>query len=136
MIRNILAVIFGFIFSFFLVFEIESIGHIFYPPPEGFDLGKPETIPVYVKNVSLGTLISVLTAQCCGSFCGGFVTGLISKAKTIPALVFGFLALIMALLNIFIIPHPIWFVILAVLLPIPLSILGNKLSIRVKQTII
>lgn len=134
MVRNILAVIAGFFGGGLLVFAVEALGHLIYPPPPGLDLTNSESIAEYVKNMSVGALIAVLAAQCSGSFGGGFITGLISKAKTIPAIVYGVLALIMASINIFMSAHPIWFVILAVILPIPLSLLGNKLSgMLVKQ---
>jgi hypothetical protein len=128
MVRNILAVIAAFIGGGIFVFVVEAIGHQFFPPPTGLDFAKPETVAEYAKNAPVGALLFVLLAQSSGSFFGGLISGLIAVSKNTTAIIYGVLALAMAALNAFLIPHPIWFLIPSLLLPIPLSLLGTRVA--------
>ncbi len=53
----------------------------------------------------------------------GMVSG---RAKLFLALIYGALALTMAAITVSLIKHPTWMTALALLLPIPLSLLGSK----------
>ena len=128
MLRNTIAVIAGFIGGGIFVFVFEAIGHVIYPIPEGLDISKPGAIANYVSTAPVGAILFVLFAQSAGSFFGGLITGLIATARIPTALVYGMLALVMASLNAFMIPHPAWFLVPSLLLPIPLSLLGSRCS--------
>lgn len=129
MVRNILAVVAGFIVGGLFVFAFEAIGHMIYPLPPGLDSSKPEMIAEYVRTAPIGAIMSVLAAQSAGSFFGGLVTGLIAVSrKQMVAVIYGVLALIMALINMIMISHPVWFMVLSVLLPIPLALLGSRVA--------
>ncbi len=130
MLRNILAVIAGFIGGGVFVFAVEAIGHQVYPIPQGLDVSNPEAIANYISTAPLGAILFVLLAQSAGSFFGGLITGLIAKAKMICAAIYGCLALMMAGINAYLIPHPNWFLVLSLLLPIPLALTGALLSKR------
>lgn len=128
MVRNIIAVIVGFVVGGIAVFLVESIGHQVYPIPAGLDLSKPEAIAEYVSKAPIGAILFVLIAQSAGSFIGGLITGLIAVAKAPTAIIYGVLALAMAGLNAFLIPHPVWFLVPSLLLPIPLALFGSRCS--------
>jgi hypothetical protein len=128
MVRNILGVIAGFITGGIFVTLFEWIGHQIYPIPANINPSDMASLGEYVKNAPLGALISVIVAQSMGSFFGGLVTGLITIAKNVTAWIYAVLALIMAGLNAFLIPHPVWFVVISLLLPIPLALLGSRVS--------
>ncbi len=128
MVRNILAVIAGFIVGGIFVTLFQWIGHQIYPIPASVDQSDMASIGEYVKTAPIGALITVLVAQSLGSFFGGLVTGMIAVAKNTAALIYGFLALIMAGLNVFLISHPVWFVLVSLLLPIPLALIGSRVG--------
>lgn len=128
MVRNIVAVIGGFVGGGIFVFLLESIGHQVYPVPEGLDISKPDAIAEYVSKAPVGAILFVLLAQSAGSFFGGLITGLIAIAKVPTAIIYGFLGLAMAGLNAYLIPHPLWFLVPSLLLPIPLALLGSNCS--------
>lgn len=129
MLRNVLAVLAAFFVGGLCVFTVEMIGHRVYPLPEGVDPSDMKQIAEYIKTAPLGSLFFVLLAQSTGSFVGGVVTGLISRvSKTTVAIFYGVLGLIMAGLNLALIPHPLWFAVLSVLLPIPLAVLGSRVG--------
>jgi hypothetical protein len=128
MVRNILGVIAGFFVGGIFVFLLEWIGHQVYPLPAGVDMTNTAAIVEYMKTAPLGAFLAVLVAQSAGSLFGGLITGLITIAKNTCAIIYGVLALIMAAINVFMIPSPIWFSVLALLLPIPLALLGSRVA--------
>ncbi len=129
MLRNVLAVLAAFFVGGLCVFAVEMMGHQVYRLPEGVDPNDMKQIAEYIKTAPLGSILFVLLAQSTGSFVGGVVTGLISRVnKTTTAIFYGVLGLIMAGLNLALIPHPLWFVVLSILLPIPLAVLGSRLG--------
>lgn len=125
MLRNVVAVIAAFIGGGLIVFAFESMGHLIYPVPKGLDVSNPKAIGDYIATAPVGAILSVVIAQSAGSWVGGLITGLTATAKFPTAFIYGVLALIMAGLNAYLIPHPTWFKVLSLLLPIPLSILGS-----------
>lgn len=134
MIRNVIAIVIAFFSGGIAVFLLETLGHTIYPLPDGVDPSDMKQIAEYVKTAPIGSILFVLLAQCGGSLTGGWVAGLIGTAKKLNlGMIYGFLALLMAGLNLILIPSPIWFIVLSLALPIPLAILGAKLSGRDKS---
>ncbi len=128
MVRNVLSVVLAFVIGGLAVFAVEKLGHTVYPVPAGLDPNNLEGLAEYVKTMPVGALLFVLAAQSAGSLIGGLVTGFVSVAKFPTAMIYGVLALIMAALNAFAIPHPIWFTIVSLVLPIPLALLGSRIG--------
>ncbi|HNQ14818.1 MAG TPA: hypothetical protein PKM58_04590 [Pyrinomonadaceae bacterium] len=128
MVRNVLSVVLAFVIGGLAVFAVEKLGHTVYPIPAGLDPNNLEGLAEYVKTMPVGALLFVLAAQSAGSLIGGLVTGFVSVAKFPTAMIYGVLALIMAALNAFAIPHPIWFTIVSLVLPIPLALLGSRIG--------
>jgi hypothetical protein len=128
MVRNILAVIAAFIAAAFFVLGVEQISIKLYPMPAGVDTSSIEAMTEYVKTVPATAILLVLIGQCLGSFVGGFVTGIISVAKFATAFIYGVIALAMAFMTVWMIPHPMWFNVAALVLPIPLSLIGSRIG--------
>lgn len=127
--RNMLAVIAGFLAGSICIFWLETSGTLFFPTPPGLDLSKPEMLTEYLKSAPLAVLWFALLAQTAGFVVGGFVTGLLTVSnKHFRAFIYGVLALGATILNLVNVPHPAWFSRLAVLLPIPLALLGVYLA--------
>lgn len=120
--RKALAVIAAFIGGGVFVLTIETIGHKIYPQPA--DL---EELSAFLKSAPLGVFLFVLLAQSAGAFMGGFIAGLIGKSN-IPVMIYAVLALTMAILTLVLVWHPIWFVIVALILPIPLVLIGGRIG--------
>ncbi len=124
--RNILAVIAAFVVGGIFVVGLELLGQQIYPLPEGVDPNNLEQLKEYIKQAPVGALLLVLVAQSAGSFFGGVVTGWLGCSRLFQlGLIYGVLALVMAGINVYSIPHPTWFVVLSLLLPIPLALFGN-----------
>lgn len=100
-----------------VIFLIESLGHILYPMPEGIDPNNVEDIKKLMANVPIGALFIVLCAAFLGGMAGGFVAGKFDtdNAKK-HALIVGGILTLLGILNLVVIPHPIWFMIVDVLI--------------------
>ena len=124
--RNILAVVAAFVVGGICVFGLEFLGQRFYPLPEGVDPNNMDQLKEYIKQAPAGALGMVLLAQSAGSLVGGIVTGWLGCSRLfLLGLIYGCLALLMAAINVYLIPHPVWFTVLSLVLPIPLALFGT-----------
>ncbi len=64
-----------------------------------------------------------------GSLVGGYIAARISRLhKRGAALSIGILMVVLVIMNILMIPHPLWLSVLGVTLPVPFALLGRKLA--------
>jgi hypothetical protein len=129
-IRNILAVIAGFVAASAVMMVVESInGHVLFP-----ELGKmaegvtdPEKIRAIMANAPVAALVVVIFGWALGSVAGGFLTTLISKKPRGPALVLGILLTLAGIGNNLMLPPPVWFWIATLVVFLPAAYLGSRL---------
>lgn len=115
--RKILAVILGIVVAMLLVALTEFVGHKIYPLPADLDFTNYEQVKSFVQTLPLGALLFVLLGWGLGSFFGGLVAGLMSHEKQMRAsLIVGGVILAATIVNLVIIPSPIWFAISGVIL--------------------
>ncbi len=116
MLRNIIAGIVGLIAAVALVALIESLGHIVYPPPADLDFSDPDVMRPYILTLPIGALLFVLLAWFIATFVGTMIACMIGNAKPmIYAIVIGGLMLVATITNLIMIPHPLWFAVIAVI---------------------
>lgn len=116
MLRRILGLIAGIAVTAILVAVVESLGHLVYPPPEGIDLTDPESLKAYMSDAPIGALLSVLLAWAVGTMAGSGLAGVIAGEKEcLLGTILGALFLIGGIVNMAMIPHPLWFWIAGVL---------------------
>ena len=114
--RKILAVIAGYIASMLVIFAVEAIGHYLYPLPEGMDRYDPNTFKVYAETAPFIALFLIIVGYASGAFTAGFVsTKIAADNKNTYAIICGAILLICTIVNMFLIPSPIWFMTLAIL---------------------
>lgn len=131
MIRNILSIVFGIVSSFIVILLIETIGHYISPPPVNFDLNKQDELKTYIESAPAIVFIMVLIAYAVGSFIGGLVAALIATDnKNGKALTVGGILLGLGVINLIMIPHPIWMIILGLAVFIPFAYIGGKIGIK------
>ena len=129
--RSSLAVIAGGVVGVVVVFVVESIGPVVYPPPPGMDFKNPEAVKAMMKNLPAGALLIVLLAWALGALAGGWVAARIAKrSHVVHALVVGALLLAGGVVNLVAIPHPLWFTVVSVLLFLPAAWAGARLAHR------
>lgn len=113
--KNILAGIAGVVIAVVLVWVVEKVGHAVYPPPPDLNFADPDAMRAYMETVPLGALLFVAAAWFIGTLCGTCAACAIGTAKPmIFAMVVGGLMLIATIMNLVMIPHPMWFSILGV----------------------
>ncbi|GAB5458402.1 MAG: hypothetical protein Hens3KO_14320 [Henriciella sp.] len=117
MVRIILGLICGAVAAVILVFALETLGHLIFPPPEGLDLKDPEVQKTLMEQIPLGAKIAVLVAWFAGAFGGGIVATRITKQSWAAWAIGGFM-LLMSGITLTMFPHPAWMIAGAVILPL------------------
>jgi hypothetical protein len=129
LLRSVMAVVVGCLAAFFHIGAIESLNYLIYPPPEGLDMAKPETLAAYMKVIPTGALLVVLLAWMVGTFAGSWITTRLAPVpKRNHGLVIGALFLLAAIGNMSAIPHPLWFWVVSLASFMPMSYLGSYLA--------
>ena len=127
--RTILAVILGVIAMSICVGAVEWIGHQLYPLPAGLDFKNPETLKGFIAQLPVAALLFVLAGWTLGSLVGGYIAARISRLhKRGAALSIGIAMILLVIMNMLMIPHPLWISVLDVTLPMPFALLGRKLA--------
>jgi len=110
MARKILAILAGLISGIVAISLLELLGHSLFMPPEtvlsSAAAGQDES---FFELVSSTMMMAVLGAYILGSFIAGLVCVLIGK-KTELSVIVGALLTIAGVINLSMLPHPIWFV--------------------------
>lgn len=127
--RSILAVLLGLILAGVVIATVEATSHQIYPPPEGLNLSDPEAALAVMSDVPTGALVFVLLAWILGSFTGGWLSARVAdRAKTVHAFVVGGILMIAGILNMMIIPRPVWFWIAGLVVFLPFAYLGRLVA--------
>ena len=127
MLRSISAVAAGLVTAFVVIFVIEAIGHVFYPPPADVNMKDPESVKILMENAPTGSLIIVLIGWALGSFVGGLVTAVVAlRNKVTHSIITGALLMISGIANMIMLPHPVWMWVAGLLIFIPFAYLGSS----------
>ena len=127
--NRIISVLVGVIVGVLVVMLGEAIQHQFYPLPEGLDFKDKDAVKAFVDSLPFGAFISLVFIWICSSFVGGFVAAKMAKVNGIKSsLITGGILLLAAILNMFMIPHPVWMIVLTVALYLPAAYFGGKLA--------
>lgn len=128
MLRTVLAVVVGLMAAFLIISGVEWLSSLRYPLPKGLDIANHQAMTEYVSHLPKGALINVLAGWALGSIVCGFLIRIISKSsgKT-AAYLAGLLLMTTGIVNIFMYPHPLWFIVIGVVLFIPCTLLGHSM---------
>jgi hypothetical protein len=129
--RKILAVVAGVILAGIITYAVQAIGHQVYPPPENLDTKNMEAMKAYVATLPMGALLFVLLSYIVGSFAGGWLAAKIARTSQLHVpLTVGGVQLFFGLINLVMIPHPMWFAIASVIVFLPAAYFGGKLGVK------
>jgi hypothetical protein len=128
--RNILAVIIGIIGGGFVNMGLVMLGGAVIPAPEGVDVTTMEGLKASMHLFGPQNFIFPFLAHALGTLVGAWMVALIAATrKMIFALVIGGLFLIGGIVNVFMLPSPVWFSALDLIVAyIPMGWLGGKLG--------
>jgi MFS family permease len=136
-VRSILAVIAGFVAASVVMMVIEMVnGRILYP-----ELGKlaegvtdKEAIRALMANAPVGAFLVVLLGWVLGSLVGGLLAAWIGwNAPLAHALVLGGLLTLAGIANNMMVPPPVWFWIISLVVFLPAVYAGAQLAPRKSQ---
>lgn len=108
MLRIVLACIAGVATAFLTVFLIELAGHTIWPAPGTPDTSSPEALRAFMASLPPGALASVAVAWVAGAYAGSRTGFLLGKSR-IPAYTTGGLVTLASVSNLLLLPHPVWF---------------------------
>ncbi len=129
-VRNILAVIAGLVVGSFVNMGLITISGSIIPPPEGVDVTDMESLKSSMHLFQAKHFIFPFLAHALGTLTGAFIASLIAVNRQMTfALVVGIFFLVGGIVNVIILPSPLWFAIVDLALAyIPMAWLGRKLS--------
>jgi hypothetical protein len=131
--KNVLAVIAGLVFGSAVNMGLIKISGSIIPPPEGADLTTAEGLKASMHLFQPRHFIFPFLAHAIGTFAGAFVAALIAathKMKFALGVGLFFLAGGIAA-NILMLPSPLWFTVLDLVVAyIPMAYLGGKLVVN------
>ena len=128
--KNILAVIAGFIVGSIANIALVMLGHLLIPPPEGMDPMDPESLKAFAHLFEARHFVGPFIAHAAGTFVGALVASKIAAGHHMKlALVIGIIFLLGGISMVMDLPSPMWFNILDLgFAYIPMAWLGWKLS--------
>jgi hypothetical protein len=130
--RNILAVIAGIFAGGLLNMGIIMISAYIIPPPEGANLTTMEGLKLSMHLLEPKHFIMPFLAHALGSIAGAYIAALIAASrKMLFALIVGTWFLLGGIMNIFMLPSPLWFTLLDLIIAyIPMAYIAGKLATR------
>jgi hypothetical protein len=121
----------GFVVGVVAWFAIVQVGefvvHQLYPPPAGYNKQNMEEARRYVATLPATAMVVVLVGQLVGTLVGTFAAAKIGRSR-VPAYVIGALLLVAGVVSTFVIPQPLWFVVLELAGYIGATIAGAMLG--------
>jgi hypothetical protein len=128
MTRSILAVLAGVLVGVVVIMLVEMLGHAIFPPPDNPTMN-PKVLEDYIATAPFGALIFPVLAYILGSFFGGLTAALLGRrARIFLSMVVAVVLLAFAVINLVMIRHPVWFMIITVLVFFPSAYLGALLA--------
>ena len=101
---------------------LQTLGHQLYPPPSGIDPSDTEALRAAAAASPPEALVLVLASYFTGTLCGAGVAGWVGHGDRVAVTGATLLLQSAGLLNVFMIPHPLWFT-----LSCPLTFLAGGL---------
>ena len=132
--KNIFAVAAGIIIGGFVNMGIIMMSSTIIPPPEGADLTTMEGLKASMHLMEPKHFLMPFLAHALGTFVGAFVAYyLAANNKLRLALAIGIWFMIGGIVNIILLPSPLWFTILDLSLAyIPMALLAIRLNPKVQ----
>ncbi len=130
--KNVLAVIAGIIIGGALNMGIILVGPYIIPPPAGADVTTMEGLKASMHLFEPKNFIIPFLAHALGTLLGAFVTALIASTHKMKfAVGVSFWFLLGGIINIFMLPSPVWFTILDLAgAYLPMGYLGGMFAMK------
>jgi len=133
-IRNILAVIAGWIGGSAVNMGLITVGHSVFPI-EGIDPNNMEALAAIMPTLEAEYFIFPFLAHALGTFIGAMIAGFIAASHKMKfSLSIGAIFLIGGIVMVYLIPSPTWFVVVDLLFAyIPMAWMGGKIALKLSK---
>jgi len=129
MFRNLLAGTASLATAIALIALIQQLGHLLYPVPTDVDFADPDAVREYTASLPFFAILFVAISYAVGTLVGVLVGASIGTAKPLLfAVVVGGFVLVATIANLVLIPHPLWFTIVAPLAIVASAWVGMQLA--------
>lgn len=126
--KRILPVVAGLLAGWAVVFLLEAVNHIFYPPPLDIDFNDKLQLTEFMETLPVTAFILLLLAWMIGAFIGGIAGALVNRnVRKNTAIIVGVVMALGSIINMTMVPHPTWLMITASLGYVPMAYLGARL---------
>lgn len=127
--RSVVGVVLGLIAGFVVVGVVEGASSFVYGSPQGFDFSDTKALREFVGNLPVGAFFFIIAAHVLGSFTAAMTCSAIVRTRWLTcSLIVGSVLLVAGVANLVMIPHPLWFSIVDVLVYLPSAIAGGKVA--------
>ena len=129
MAKRILSIVAALLVAFIIITGFEELGPILFKTPV-IDSRDPKTISDMMQHMPLAAFLWLLLGYALAAFLGGLVATYISgRDNILPAIMIGVFLIVGSIMNFIQIPgHPIWFIVVNILLYLPCAWLGYLLA--------
>lgn len=125
MARNIIAIIIGLFVAFLATYFVYNINSSLFPLPENIDPSDMDAMKAYMASLPIGAFIIVIIAHIAGSFAGALTASKIGHSHHVNLSLFiGVFMLLMGIIRVLVAPHPIWFIVIDIMVYLPSAYLG------------
>ena len=133
--RNVSGCIVGVVLGGSINMALVVLGPLVIPPPAGVDVTNPEALSNSIHLFELKHFVFPFLAHALGALCGGLAAFLVAATyKTAFAFVVGTLFLAGGIAVSFMIPAPMWFVVLDLVAAyIPMAWLSTRIGNRITK---
>ena len=128
MLRPIVGFFAGLMVAVVVVALTEQLGHAAFPPPIEVERDQA-AMAAYMASAPFAALLFPLIGLVAGAFLGGWVAAFLGRRRhRLLGTLVGLAILGLGGLNMLMIPHPVWFMILAVMLVVPAGWMGGNMA--------
>jgi hypothetical protein len=129
MFRRLVAFFIGITIAVVSFSLVETLNAKLYPVPDNIDPHDLNAMKSYVAHLPSAALLILLLGWMLGSFLCGFIVAIVGKSNSrTPAYIAGLFLTTAGIVDLFMIPHPTWFVIIGMTVFIPFTLLGHLVA--------
>jgi hypothetical protein len=134
--RSVLAVIVGLVVASVIITAFEIVNSQVYPLPPGVDPTDQEALRAVAKDIPTGAFVLVIAGWAAGALAGAWSAGRIAgRSPLVHGLVVAVLLLTFGVINMLLIPHPLWVWLVGIVAFLGCGYAGARLATRPALTI-
>jgi hypothetical protein len=127
----VLAIAAGLLIGLLVVMLGDGVSATVAPLPAGVDAQDPAALRAVMDQIPVLGFVVLLAAVALAGVAGAWVAARLSlSAHMRNAMIVGALLWAATIVNLFTLPHPVWFAVLSVLIVLPAAWLGGRLAMR------